>query len=204
MERPRGARIGMVHPSSPAFNAGIREGDVILQFAGVDIVDLNHLINRVSMTPVGEAAEVVVWRDRHELRFRVMVGERDRTLSQVAPAPVEAGNDPTGLIRRPNRPGSATSFVMGLELATLSPQLAHRIDLPENWRGALVLSVDTESPLVKLVRPNDVIAAIDDQPIQSADQAVKVLNQRADHAQPLISLDRLVNGVPERQIIRVP
>jgi serine protease Do len=204
MERPRGARIGIVHPSSPAFEAGIREGDVILRFAGVEIVDLNHLINRVSMTPVGNAAEVIVWRDRRELRFRVMVGERDRTFSQVAPTPAEAGNDPTGLIRRPNRPGSATSFVMGLELATLSPQLASQIALPENWRGALVLRVDAESPLIKLVHPNDVIAAIDEQAIQSAEQAVKVLNQRADHAQPLISLDRLVKGVPERHTIRVP
>ena len=204
MERPRGARIGIVHPSSPASEAGIREGDVILRFAGVEIVDLNHLINRVSMTPVGDAAEVIVWRDRHELRFRVMVGERDRTFSQVAPTPAEAGDDPTGLIRRPNRPGPATSFVMGLELVTLSPQLASRNGLPENWRGALVLSVDTESPLIKLVHPKDVIAAIDDQAIQSAEQAVKVLNQRADHAQPMIRLDRLVNGVPERHTIRVP
>ena len=204
MERPRGARIGLVHPSSPAFQAGIREGDVILRFSGVEIVDLNHLINRVSMTPVGADAEVVVWRDRHELRFRVMVGERDQTLSQVAPTAVEAGKDPTGLIRRPNRPGTATNFVMGLELATLNTQLAARIALPENWKGAVVLSVDAESPFVTLVHPNDVIAAIDDLAIQSAEQAVKVLNQRADHAQPVISFDRLVNGVAERQTIRVP
>jgi serine protease Do len=204
MERPRGARIGLVHPSSPAYAAGIREGDVILRFSGVDIIDLNHLINRVSMTPVGESAEVVVWRDRHELRFRVMVGERDRAFPQVAQPPVDAGKDPSGLVRRPNRPGAATSFVMGLELATLNPQLANRIAVPETWRGALVLSVDAESPLVNVVRPNDVVTAVDDQAIVSAEQAVRVLNQRADHAQPVISLARVANGVAERLTIRVP
>ena len=31
--------------SSPADKAGIRDGDVVLRFAGVDIIDLNHLIN---------------------------------------------------------------------------------------------------------------------------------------------------------------
>jgi serine protease Do len=204
MPRPRGARIGLVHPSSPAFEAGIREGDVILQFGGIEIVDLNHLINRVSMTPVGQAADVIVWRDRKELRFRVMVGERDRAFPQVMPKPAEQVDDPTGMIRRPNRPGSATSFVMGMELATLSPQLANRIDLPEKWRGALVVGVEPDSPLVQLVHTHDVIAIIDDLPIQSAEQAVKVLNQRADHAQPLVSLDRLVNGVAQRHTIRVP
>ena len=44
-------------------------------------------------------------------------------------------------------------------------------------------SVDAESPLARLVRPRDVISAIDNEVIQSAEQAVKILNQRADHVQ---------------------
>ena len=45
------------------------------------------------------------------------------------------------------------------------------------------LSVDSQSPLARLVKPNDVISAIDNEVIQSAEQAVKILNQRADHVQ---------------------
>jgi S1-C subfamily serine protease len=93
---------------------------------------------------------------------------------------------------------------MGLELATLSAELAQRFELPKTWRGALVLSVEPDSPLARLVQPADVISAIDNEVIQSAEQAVRVLNQRADHVQSLISLDRLVNGVMERQTVRVP
>ena len=33
---------------------------------GSTIVDLNHLINMVSMAPVGQSADVVIWRDRRE------------------------------------------------------------------------------------------------------------------------------------------
>ena len=54
------------------------------------------------------------------------------------------------------------------------------------------------------MRPADVISAIDNEVIQSAEQAVKILNQRADHVQSLISLDRLVNGKMERHTVRVP
>ena len=57
------------------------------------------------------------------------------------------------------------------------------------------MSVDADSPLATLVQPADVISAIDNEAIQSSEQAVKILNQRADHVQSMISLDRLVNGV---------
>ena len=83
----------------------MRDGDVVLRFGGVDIVDLNHLINSVSMAPVGEAAEVVVWRDRREVAMRVTVGDRERTLSRPEPAsPADSARDPPDLVRRPDRP----------------------------------------------------------------------------------------------------
>jgi serine protease Do len=204
MERPRGAWIDKVYPTSPAGKAGIRPGDVVLRFGGVDVVDLNHLINIVSMAAVGVPAEVIVWRERREVKLQVTVGDRDRTLRMNPGAPAEAELDPSGLVRRPNRAQAGSSFALGLELVTLSPPLAQRFQLPESWRGALVLSVEPDSPLARLVLQADVISAIDNEVIQSSEQAVKILNQRADHVQSLISLDRLVNGVMERQTVRVP
>ena len=204
MERPRGAWILKVYQSSPADKGGIRSKDVVLRFGGVDVVDLNHLIIMVSMTKVGESAEVVVWRDRREVKLMVTVGDRERTLPADTVVSADPGLDPSGLLRRPNRPNSASSFALGLEVATLNSHLAQRFEIPESWRGALVLSVDAESPLIGLVLPADVISAIDNEVIQSSEQAVKILNQRADHGQSVISLDRLVNGVMERQTVRVP
>jgi serine protease Do len=203
METPRGAWIDRVHVPSPAASAGIRDGDVVLRYAGVEIMDLNHLINMVSMTAVGQTAEVIVWRDRREHKLTVTVGERDRTLSQAAVGP-DVARDPSGLLRRPNRPGSGSSYVLGLELATLSPELARRIEIPESWRGALVLSVDNQSPLARLVKPGDVISAIDNEVIQTAEQTVKILNARADHVQLVMGLDRLNKGKMERYTVRVP
>ncbi len=205
MERPHGVLIGKVRHGSPASQAGMRDGDVVLQFGGVDIVDLNHLINSVSMAPVGEAAEVVVWRDRREVRMRVTVGDRESTLPPSQPAsPADSARNPSDLVRRPDRPDHSSTYVLGMELTTLDAQLAERIDLPETWRGAVVLTVDPDSPLNAIVKPHDVISAIDNQAIQSAEQAARILNQRADHVQAVISLDRMVKGKNERQTIRVP
>ncbi len=132
------------------------------------------------------------------------VADRDHTFPQLVGSRLEAEKDPSGLVRRPNRPGSTSSYVVGLELATLTPQLARGMELPESWRGALVLNVDPESPLVKKVRPRDVISAIDNQAIDSAEQAKRILNQRADHVQCVIGIDRLVKGKIDHQTIRLP
>ena len=183
LDRPRGARIGVVHPASPASRAGLREGDVILRFNGVEIADLNHLINMVSMAPIGQPAEVVVWRDRREQTFRVTVGERDRTFPQLVAGP--AARKPGGTRRAccdaPTGPRRPQASSMGLELATLTPELAARLELPErNWHGAVIVRVEPNSPFVQELRPRDVISSIDNQAIRTAEQAAAILGQQGD------------------------
>src|SRR5262249_42500495 len=161
--------IDKVHPDSPAARGGLREGDVVLKFGGVEIHDLNHLINTVSMTPVGVPADVVIWRERKEVPLRITVGDRDRTLTATQGAPPGRGAAPAELIRRPNRPGPTSSFAIGLELVTLNPQMALRYQFPDSTQGALIVAIDPESPLSSFCRLNDVISRVNDHPIQTAE-----------------------------------
>lgn len=204
LDRPRGAWIDKVHPGSPAARAGIVDGDIILQFGGVEIHDLNHLINAVSMTAVGVPSEVVVWRDRHEAHLQVTVGDRDRTLPEVPVVQQGQGpEDAPGLLRRPNRPGTTSSFAIGLELVTLNPQLALRYRLPETVQGAMIVGIEPESPLAQLCYVNDVISTVNGEAVQSAEQAVKLMNER-NQGQLLLSVDRRVEGEIRRFNYRVP
>jgi S1-C subfamily serine protease len=93
---------------------------------------------------------------------------------------------------------------MGLEFLTLSSQSAARFGLPESMRGARVVSVDAESPLVQLCQVNDVIASINDQAVASAEQAVQMLADDGSHAPLIIGIDRLERGEVARHTIRVP
>jgi serine protease Do len=205
IERPRGARIREVNPSSPASKGGLREGDVVLRFGGVEITDLNHLRLTVAMSTVGQSVDVVVWREAREQTLRVTVGDLDRTFPPVASVGPDVEKDPTGLLRRPDRPGPALSLAMGLELATLTPELAARMDLPErNWHGALIVRVEAGSPFHQVLRPRDVISSIDNQAIRSAEQAAAILSQRGDHNRMTIGFDRPIEGKFEQHTIRVP
>ena len=206
IDRPRGARIREVNPSSAASRAGLRVGDVVLRFGGVEIADLNHLINTVSMSPIDQPAEVVVWREGREQTFRVTVDDRLPGCSRSWPggAP-EVDKDSSGLLRRFDRPGATTSHALGLELATITPELAARLDLPErNWHGALIIQVEVSSPFAPMMRARDVISSIDNQAIRSAEQAAAILSQRGEHGRLTISFDRPVEGRFEQHTFRMP
>ncbi len=109
LDLPRGAWVDVVRPGSPAFEGGLRDGDVIVRFRGKEIHDLNHLINMVSMAPIGQPAEVVIWRGGKHHALNVRVGERDRTIAQVSPPGERANPTSSGLLRRrtvPTQPRS--------------------------------------------------------------------------------------------------
>lgn len=85
LEKPRGARVVVVHEGSPANLAGLVAGDVILRFNGVEIVDYNHLINLVAIAPIGQAFEMTVWRDRKLITAKVTIADRDAIMSKRTP-----------------------------------------------------------------------------------------------------------------------
>ena len=214
LERPRGAQVKDVHPGSPAAKAGLKVEDVVVRFNGVTVTDLNHLINLVSMAPIGAEAEVVIWRGGREQVKSVTVADRDLVL---AGAPTAGVADATaasrdGLLRRPPRPSTPAADAntakvpaLGLELVTLDPTSAKRLNLPESLRGVAVAKVDPNGPLAAYFRPLDVIASAAGRPIRTADEAVRALTKRADRGGALeVVVQRLIDGNRQRLTVRVP
>jgi serine protease Do len=86
LERLEGALVGMVEPDSPAAEAGIRPGDVILRFDQVVVRGSDDLPRIVGAVSPGERVPVVVWRQGEELQLETVVGEWARP-TQVFMAP---------------------------------------------------------------------------------------------------------------------
>jgi serine protease Do len=71
-----GSHVTGITPRSPAEAAKLQVDDVILEFNGVPIDNDAHLVNLVSLTDVGKAVPIVVFRDRKLVRLTVKVGDR--------------------------------------------------------------------------------------------------------------------------------
>jgi hypothetical protein len=75
-EPVRGMRIQAVRPGSPAENAGLRGGDVIVEFAGASVANLEEFAALLFSSRAGERVEIVVERNGERLRSNAILGQR--------------------------------------------------------------------------------------------------------------------------------
>jgi serine protease Do len=78
LPRPMGAHIKSITPESPAARARLQTGDVILEFNHVPIEDHLHLINVVSVTPLGKSVPILVYRDRRTMSLTIELSDRNK------------------------------------------------------------------------------------------------------------------------------
>ena len=77
LSRLTGAMVSGITPESPAALCDLQVGDVILQFNEVIVEDDDHLVNLVSVTPIGEEITLTVLRAGETQDITATVADRD-------------------------------------------------------------------------------------------------------------------------------
>jgi len=71
----QGALVNSVIPNGPAAKAGIRQGDVIVDFNGAAVTDGNTLRNHVASTAPGTKVNLGIFRDHQKQQIQATLGE---------------------------------------------------------------------------------------------------------------------------------
>ena len=142
----RGALMGDVSSGSPAAQAGIQRGDVVVEMEGQKIEDSNQLRLRVSMTAPGTTIHVKLLRDGAERTVAVKLGELPNDAQRSG---VTGGS-----------PGSGA--LDGVSVEELDSQTLQQLHLPPGTKGVVVSEVaDGSSASVAGLEPGDVIQEVD-------------------------------------------
>ena len=72
----RGALIAGVFRGGPAYSAGIRPGDILVELAGKRIADSSSMLNSIAELEPGTQASLKILRGGKEMEIRVSVGKR--------------------------------------------------------------------------------------------------------------------------------
>ena len=74
LEKAEGALVASVAENSPANKAGIKAGDIILEFDSTLIKEMKELPRIVAQTEVGKTVKVKVWRNGKEITKKIKLG----------------------------------------------------------------------------------------------------------------------------------
>lgn len=156
LDKPAGALVAQVSEGSPAADAGIIIGDVILSFNSQEVSLSADLPPMVGNTEVGQVASLVVLRNREKLTLDVVIRELDEDRTVVLASDAEP----------------YTSGGLGLVLAPLDKKqkASHGVD-----NGVLVTAVDENGVAANAgIATGDVIIAFGPESIDSPAQFAKL------------------------------
>lgn len=162
----QGALVGDVTPDSPAQKAGLKNGDVILDFNGKQVKDSRHLKLEVARTTPGDTVPVKVLRNGETRTLEVKV--------KALPGSEQLANNNDG---QPDDTGTLN----GVTVTDLDSAVRRQLDIPNNVKGVLVTQVDPSSASAEAgLRPGDVIQEINRKPVKSAEEAVQMTEKATD------------------------
>ena len=169
LSAPRGALIADVTKGGPADKAGLKRGDVVLEYGGEKIQDGASLRNKVASTTIGEVMNVTVWRDKKKMEFAVKIGNLEDLMKKLA---------------------SIVKDRLGAEVGPVTSQEAQQYGLPQVM-GVVIDWVDPKGPLGKAgFEKGDLILSIDKQPVAGVDAFVNMINGLPAHQKiVLLALD---------------
>ena len=190
-DSPHGALITMVGKNSPAEKGGMRHGDVVLEFNGVQIRDRDHLRYVVAATGIDSTVPVKVIRQGKKRNLKIKLAKRTEeaiaTLSnRVAPPSEDADQE----------------VFSGIQVQNLTSEMAKRYN-HQDQKGVIVIKVKQRTAAARAgIQEGDLIQEIDWEKVENLDDYRKRLDQLKDESKVTLYI-RHESGNPEFITINV-
>ncbi len=158
LKENEGALVAEVTKGSPAEKAGLKNGDVIVEFDGKPVHDSRHLKLQAAQTAPGKEVAVKILRDGKSKNLEVTLKEfpQDQQLAK-------AGSDH----------GQSHDVTDGITVEDLTPAARKQFEIPSHVKGALVTAVDPDSVgYTSGLREGDVILEINRKAVSGAEDAI--------------------------------
>jgi len=152
MEKPEGALVAKVIEESPAAEAGLQVGDVIVEFNGETVEQSSDLPPLVGRTPVGSSAKAKVVRDGKVRHLTVTIGELPE--------------EDTAATGRPTQSEQAASRI-GLAVADLTAEQREKLDLGDGGVGVKQVAPDSPAQAAGVQR-GDVVVKLNNVDVKNA------------------------------------
>ena len=164
LDEPKGALVASVAENSPSEKAGVKAGDIILEFDGEKINEMKELPMIVARTEVGKKVKVKIWRDKKEIIKTVTLGRLETSEDFKVS---EKKEDPKELEIKD----------LKITVREISKEDIKQRNLPNQTSGLVVTKIETNSPLAGSVEINSIILEAQKKKIKNANDLTQIINQ---------------------------
>ena len=154
LDKPRGALVASVADNSPSDKAGVKAGDIILEFNGVLINEMKELPKIVAQTEVGKTVNVKVWRNKKEILKKIKLGRLETSEDFKDQKTIE--------------PKTTEVKSLKINVRTIEEKDVEERNLPKNTKGLVITKIANDSP-VNYLNIGNIIVEAQKKPIKSAE-----------------------------------
>ncbi len=159
LDDAHGALINEIVEGSPAEKAGLKRGDIIIEFDGKAVDELNDLPRLVAATPVDKTVKIEIYRDGKMRTVKVKIGKLDEGEKKLIAGDKEK------------------SGALGITAANITPELKERYSL-QGDEGILITRIDPEGPAAEAnLRVGDLIIEADGREVTSITEFEKIVGK---------------------------
>ena len=190
LDKPEGALVASVSENSPADKAGIKAGDIILEFEGKRVSSMRVLPKLVAQTKVGKRVKLKIWRSQKLITKKVLLGRLESSKEYKAENKTES--DISKYVKVEN---------LKIAIRDLNKDDISERNLPKNTTGVVVTEISEGSPLM-FVSVNDVIVELQKKKVVNSTQFSKIVNDIINKGQKTL-LFAIYNSNNQRSYITV-
>ena len=188
LNEARGALVASVAENSPSDKAGVKAGDIILEFDGQKIQEMKELPAIVAKTEVGKKVDVKIWRNKREMIKKITLGR------------LETSED----FKVSEQPKQIETKIENLNITVrkLTKEDIKERKLPNQINGLVITKIESGSPLINSIEVNSIILEAQKKKIKNVNDLTQVVNQVLKSNQKTILLV-IYNSQNQRRYIGV-
>ena len=164
LNEPRGALVASVAQNSPSDKAGVKAGDIILEFNGEKIQEMKQLPIIVARTEVGKKVKVKIWRNKKEIIKTITLGR------------LETSED-FKVAEKNKQPQELRVENLKISVRDITNEDIKTRSLPNQTSGLVITKIDKDSPLLNSIEENSIILEAQKKKIRSVIDLEQVVKQ---------------------------
>ena len=189
LDEPRGALVASVAQNSPSEKAGVKAGDIILEFNGERIQEMKQLPIIVAKTEVGKKVKVKIWRNKKEIIKTITLGR------------LETSED--FKVAEKNKSSKETKIEnLKITVRKLTNEDIKIRNLPNQTSGLVITNIENDSPLKNSIEVNSIILEAQKKKIRNVNDLNQSIEQVLSSNQKTILLV-IYNSENQRRYIGI-